>query len=203
MVRIAIIDYGIGNLRSIKRSLEKAGSKVIITRKKEEIVETDAIVLPGVGAFEAAIKNLEPISEVLLTQIHEKKPILGICLGLQILFTVSTEGGYHKGLDVFKGSIVRFPPNMKVPHIGWNTLKDFKPNNALLKAIPDGTYVYFVHSYYADTKCGENVISKTHYGLDFPSAVSKDKIFATQFHPEKSGEMGLKILKNFVEFVKS
>ncbi|MFQ6095597.1 MAG: imidazole glycerol phosphate synthase subunit HisH [Candidatus Bathyarchaeia archaeon] len=203
MVRIAIVDYGIGNLRSIRRSLEEVGSEVIITHRKKEMIEADAIVLPGVGAFEGAVKNLEPISGVLLDQVQEGKPLLGICLGLQLLFTASTEGGYHRGLDVFRGRTVRLPSGVKVPHMGWNTLKVLRPDNPLLKDVPDGAYVYFVHSYYADAEHAEDVISKTYYGLEFASALSRGAVFATQFHPEKSGETGLKILKNFVEFVRS
>jgi glutamine amidotransferase len=203
MVRTAIIDYGIGNIRSIKRSLEAAGSKAIITRVKKDIFDVDALVLPGVGAFEGAIQKLEPLSKMILTQVQEKKPLLGICLGLQLLYTASSEGGYHQGLNVFKGNVVKLPPTVKTPHIGWNTLKIVQPNHPLLEEVPNNAYVYFVHSYYADVKSMQDVISQTHYGVDFPSIVSRGNTFATQFHPEKSGVIGLKIMKNFVKFVKS
>jgi glutamine amidotransferase len=203
MVRTAIIDYGIGNIRSIKRSLEAAGSKAIITHRKKDILDADALVLPGVGAFEEAVQKLKPLSKTILNQVQEKKPLLGICLGLQLLYTASSEGGYHQGLNVFKGNIVKLPTTVKTPHIGWNTLKIVQPNHPLLEEVPNNAYVYFVHSYYADVKSMQDVISQTHYGVDLPSTVSRGNTFATQFHPEKSGTIGLKIMKNFIKFVKS
>ena len=202
MVQTVIVDYGIGNLRSIKRSLEEVGSKVAITHKKKDLINADAIILPGVGAFKEAIRNLGPLSESLLDQIQKGKPLLGICLGLQLLFTVSTEGGRYRGLNIFKGEIIKLPSGIKVPHMGWNALKIVKPDNPLFEDVPNGVYVYFVHSYYAKVENPEEVISKTYYGLEFPSALSKDNVFATQFHPEKSGKSGLQILKNFIEFVR-
>lgn len=203
MVKIAIVDYGIGNLRSIKTSLEAVGSEIIITNKRDGIANADAIVLPGVGAFEGALRNLETMSDVILDEVSERKPLLGICLGLQLLFTASTEGGLHRGLDIFKGKVVKLPLKVKIPHMGWNTLRILKPDNPLLKDVPDESYVYFVHSYYGAAECPDDAISRTYYGLDFPSALSTKNVFATQFHPEKSGDTGLQILKNFVEFVKS
>ncbi len=203
LVKIAIIDYGLGNLRSIKRGLEEVKAEAPITHKKEEITDADAIVLPGVGAFEEAAKNLRPISKTILDQIQGGKPLLGICLGLQLLFTVSTEGGPHKGLDVFKGKVIQLPPGVKVPHIGWNTLKIVKPDSPLFQGILDGAYVYFVHSYYGAVENSDLIVSKTYYGTEFPSAVSKNHVFATQFHPERSGETGLRMLKNFVEYIRS
>jgi len=203
LVKIAVIDYGLGNLRSIKRGLEEVKSEVFVTHKKEDITGADAIVLPGVGAFEEAAENIRPISKVILGQIQEGKALLGICLGLQLLFTISTEGGVHKGLNVLKGKVVKLPLNVKIPQIGWNTLKIVKPDSPLFKGISDGSYVYFVHSFYPEVENKDEIISKTYYGTEFPSAVSKDRTFATQFHPEKSGETGLQMLKNFVEYVKS
>ena len=203
MVKIAIVDYGLGNIRSIKRGLEEVESEPYITHEREEIADADAIVLPGVGAFGEAAKNLKPISETILDQIHKEKPLLGICLGLQLLFTTSTEGGIHRGLNVLRGKVIQLPPNVKVPHMGWNTLRIVKPDSPLLAGIPDGAYVYFVHSYYGDAENEDEIISKTNYGKEFPSAVSKKHTFATQFHPEKSGKNGLQILRNFVEYVKS
>lgn len=203
MVKIAVIDYGLGNLRSIKRGLEEVKSEANVTHKKEDMIDADAIVLPGVGAFQEAIKNLGPISDVILDQIQEGKPLLGICLGLQLLFTTSTEGGLHKGLDIFKGKVVQLPLHVKVPHMGWNTLRIVKPDSPLFEGISGGAYVYFVHSYYGDVENEDEIVSKTYYGTDFASALSKDQIFATQFHPEKSGVTGLQILKNFVEYVGS
>jgi glutamine amidotransferase len=203
MVKIAIVDYGIGNLRSIKTSLEAVGSEIIITNERDGIVNADAIVLPGVGAFEGALKNLEKISDIILNQVEESKPLLGICLGLQLLFTASMEGGFHKGLDIFNGKVIKIPLEVKIPHMGWNTLRILKPDNPLVREVPNESYVYFVHSYYGAAECADDVISRTYYGLDFPSALSTKNVFATQFHPEKSGETGLHILKNFVGFVKS
>jgi glutamine amidotransferase len=201
-MKTALVDYGLGNLRSIKRGLEQANAKVIITSEKAEIINADAIVFPGVGAFREASKNLLKLSNVILEEIEIGKPLLGICLGLQLLFTLSTEGGLYKGLDVFKGKIVRLPSNIKVPHIGWNTIKIVKSNNPLLREIENNSYVYFVHSYYAEPENPDNILSKTYYGLEFPSSFSKKQMFLTQFHPEKSGDTGLQILKNFIGFVK-
>ncbi len=203
MVKVAIIDYGLGNLRSIKRGLEKVNSRTVITHEKKDIRDCDGIVLPGVGAFEEAIKNLRPISDEILNQIGDGKPLLGICLGLQLLFSISTEGGIHKGLDIFKGRVIRLPSNVKIPHIGWNTIKILKPENPLYRDIPDNSYVYFVHSYYGDIEDKNKIISVTDYGVKFPSAVADSQVFATQFHPEKSGRTGLQILKNFVSILKS
>lgn len=203
MVKIAIIDYGLGNLRSIHRSLEKIGAEVTVTHEREEILKADALVLPGVGAFQEAVRNIEPVSGIILDQIGVEKPLLGICLGLQLLFTESTEGGLYKGLDVFKGRILRLPSGVKVPHIGWNTLEIVKEDNPVLKDIRNGAYVYFVHSYYADAENKEEIAAKTSHGLDFPSVVSSNHVFATQFHPERSGKIGLRILKNFIDYVRS
>lgn len=203
MVKIAIIDYGIGNLRSITNGLKKVKSEVIITHDKQEINDADALILPGVGAFKGAIDKLKPMSNLILEQIDQGKPLLGICLGLQLLFTTSTEGGVYKGLDVFKGKVMKLPSDVKVPHIGWNSLDFIKLDSPLFNEIIEGSYVYFVHSYYGDVKNSDEIIAKTQYGIDFPSAVSKEQVFATQFHPEKSGKIGLQILKNFINYVKS
>lgn len=203
LTKIAVIDYGLGNLRSIRRGLEEVGAKVCITHRKAEIRRADALVLPGVGAFEEAIKNLKPISQVVRDQIEIGKPLLGICLGLQLLFTTSTEGGLHRGLNILKGKIVKLPPGVKVPHMGWNTLKIVKPDNPLFEGVPDNSYAYFVHSYYAIAENENDIITKTTYGVDFPSTVSRDHVLATQFHPERSAMTGLQILKNFVNYIKS
>jgi glutamine amidotransferase len=202
MPKIAIIDYGLGNLRSIRKGFEKAGAEVYITHQEEDIRKSDAIVLPGVGAFEEAIKNLKPLSSVVREQIEFGKPLLGVCLGLQLLFTVSTEGGLHRGLNIFKGKVVKLPSKVKVPHMGWNTLKIVSPKNPLVKGLPNNSYAYFVHSYYGSVENESNVIAKTTYGMDFPSILAKENVFATQFHPERSATTGLKILKNFVNYVK-
>jgi glutamine amidotransferase len=159
--------------------------------------------LPGVGAFQEAIKNLKPLSNLVLEKILDGTALLGICLGLQLLFSTSTEGGLHEGLDFFKGKVIKSPPNVKIPHIGWNTLKIVDPNSPLFQDVPNGAYVYFVHSFYASPENVDAIISKTFYGLDFPSTLARKNVFLTQFHPEKSAAVGLQILKNFVDYVKT
>ncbi|MBS7246948.1 MAG: imidazole glycerol phosphate synthase subunit HisH [Candidatus Jordarchaeales archaeon] len=198
---MCVIDYGVGNLRSITKGLEKAGATVKLTTKIEDILNAEAIVLPGVGAFKDAVKKMEPLKEVLLKEVEDGKPILGICLGLQILFEESFEGGRCEGLALIKGRVIRLPSEVKVPHIGWNTIK-IKKKNPLLREVNDGAYVYFVHSYYATPDNEEVIVATTKYGVEFPSVICDGNIFATQFHPEKSGEVGLKILRNFVAIVK-
>nr|MDO8129799.1 imidazole glycerol phosphate synthase subunit HisH [Candidatus Wukongarchaeota archaeon] len=202
MMFIAILDLGIGNLRSIKRGLEFAGAKTKIISASKDLSKADSIVLPGVGAFEDAFKNLKPLKEILFEEISSGKPVLGICLGMQLMFEESTEGGLHKGLGIFKGKVVRFPKleGLKIPQMGWNSLEILK-KDPIIEGIEDDSYVYFVHSYYPNSE--ERAVAKTSYGVDFPSIVSKkEQIFATQFHPEKSGKIGLKILENFVKIIK-
>jgi glutamine amidotransferase len=193
--QIAIVDYGMGNLRSAYRGLERGGAKPVITDKKEDLEASDAIVLPGVGAFEDAMANLYPLREVIIKEA-EKKPMLGICLGLQLLFTTSEEGE-GRGLDLIKGRVVRLPRNVKIPHMGWNSL-EIKRDSRLLAGIKSGDYFYFVHSYYALPE-EEVTVATTSYGVEIPAIVEKGNVFATQFHPEKSGKLGLKLLENFVE----
>lgn len=194
---IAIIDYGIGNLGSVKNAFINLHFDAIVTSKEEEILAADKIVLPGVGAFEDAINALKKLNldKVVFQCIKMKKPILGICVGMQMLFEYSYEYGKHKGLGIFKGNIIKFDECMdKIPHIGWNNIHIQSPSK-LLNGLED-SYVYFVHSYHVDASC--YTIATTNYaGVEFPSVVAKDSIYATQFHPEKSGEIGLKILKNF------
>ncbi len=190
---IAIINYGAGNLRSIHKAIERVGGKAKITSDSEDLESADAIILPGVGAFETAIKNLRPFISFLR---NAKIPILGICLGMQLFATLSEEGGLHEGLDVIKGRVVRFPKYVgKIPHMGWNEV-EFK-DHYIFDGI-DGNFFYFVHSYYFDTE-DENVIAYTDYGIRFASAVARDNYVGVQFHPEKSGKNGLKLLQNFVE----
>ncbi|MFH1327364.1 MAG: imidazole glycerol phosphate synthase subunit HisH [Candidatus Bathyarchaeota archaeon] len=203
MPKIVIVDLGLGNLRSVENGLEKAGSTAFITGRKEEIREADAIVLPGVGAFEDATRNLKPLSETLLDQVESGKPLLGICLGLQLLFTTSMEGGTYDGLDVLNGKIIRLPESVKIPQIGWNTLKIVKPESPLCSGIPENAFVYFVHSYYAEVENRNDIDTLTEYGIEFPSVVSRKHVFATQFHPEKSGHVGLQMLENFVRYIKA
>ncbi len=190
---IAIINYGAGNLRSIHKAIERVGGKAKITSDSEDLESADAIILPGVGAFETAIKNLRPFISFLR---NAKTPILGICLGMQLFATLSEEGGLHEGLDVIKGRVVRFPKYVgKIPHMGWNEV-EFK-DHYIFDGI-DGNFFYFVHSYYFNTE-DENVIAYTDYGIKFASAVARDNYVGVQFHPEKSGKNGLKLLQNFVD----
>jgi len=195
------VNYGVGNLRSIRRGLEKSGASVEITRNPTSLRGSDAIVLPGVGAFAPAVKNMAPIADVVADAMKDGKPIFGVCLGLQLLFTRSSEGGSVKGLGFISGGIVKLPENVKAPQMGWNTLSIVK-HHPLLEGVKDGSYVYFVHSYYPQPADPDVTVATTEYGVRFPSMVAKGNLFATQFHPEKSSRTGLAILKNFVRIVK-
>jgi glutamine amidotransferase len=202
MPKIVIINYGLGNLRNVQRGLEAAGAKAWITTESSGVEAADAIILPGVGAFRDAIANLAPFKQGLRDQVESGVPLLGICLGLQLLYTQSTEGGWYLGLDVLKGTIRALPKGRKIPQIGWNTLTIVNAGNPLVDDVPDDAYAYFVHSYYAQVDDEKDVVTTTRYGIDFPSIVARKNVFATQFHPEKSGKTGLKILRNFVAYVK-
>ncbi|AFD01106.1 imidazole glycerol phosphate synthase subunit hisH [Methanocella conradii HZ254] len=193
---IAIIDYGVGNLRSVEKGLAYVGARSKVTNDPSEIDSADAIVLPGVGAFESGMGQIAPLKGVILERAREGVPLLGICLGMQMLYEESEEGGQHKGLGLVKGRIARFPESLKVPHMGWNSLS-IKKRHRLLNGIKDGSYVYFVHSYRAPV--GESTVAATDYGGDFTAIVAEDNVVGTQFHPEKSGETGLRMLKNFAE----
>ncbi len=202
--KIVIIDYGMGNLRNVQRGFEKIGLEARVTRNKKEIQRASAIVLPGVGAFKDCMINLEKygLVEHLLQSIQKGKPYLGICLGLQILFSESEEFGSHKGLDLIRGRVVKFKPGpeLKVPHMGWNTVeieKEVPP----LQGIVSGDFFYFVHSYYVTPEEAQWVSTWTDYGGPFVSSICKENLFATQFHPEKSQYKGLKILENFVKSI--
>jgi glutamine amidotransferase len=198
---VAVVNYGVGNLRSIKRGLEKSGANVEITHSPTDLRSFDALVLPGVGAFAPAVKNIAPMADVVAEAMKNGKPILGVCLGLQLLFTRSSEGGSIRGLDFISGNIVKLPENVKTPQMGWNTLNivQFHP---LLEGVKDGSYVYFVHSYYPQPSDPDVIVATTEYGIRFPSLVAKKNLFATQFHPEKSSKTGLIMLKNFVRIMK-
>jgi imidazole glycerol-phosphate synthase subunit HisH len=204
---IAIIDYGMGNLRSVQKGFERVGCEAVVTADPKVVLEADKIVLPGVGAFPDCMRNLEESGfiEPLLRVIREGRPFLGICLGLQLLFTESEEFGIHQGLNVIPGRVVRFPEGMaesgealKVPHMGWNQLA-IRRRPAAFDGIEEGANFYFVHSYYVAPEDAGVVATTTTYGIEFCSSVWKDNIVATQFHPEKSQEKGLRILKNFGE----
>ena len=195
---IAIVDYGMGNLRSVQKGFERVGFEAVVTGDPKMVRDAHAVVLPGVGAFGAAMERLKKsgLLEEIVRAIKTGKPYLGICLGLQLLFTESEEGGRYEGMDLIKGKVVRFKGNLKVPHMGWNRIRIVKPN-PLLEGIPDGAYFYFVHSYYVVPEDFSVVAATTEYGVEFASMVWRDNLFATQFHPEKSQKLGLRMLENF------
>ncbi|GFP74024.1 imidazole glycerol phosphate synthase subunit HisH [Clostridium fungisolvens] len=199
---ISIIDYGIGNLRSVEKALWSLGIESKITSNKDEIKSSSGIILPGVGAFPAAMKNLREreLDELLKEEVKEGKPLIGICLGMQLLFQSSDEVQYTEGLGFIDGQVKKFEIKEKVPHMGWNRLKFNVPSDTL-KGIDEGSYVYFVHSYYAQTG-KENVNAYAEYEVDVPAVVSKDNVIGFQFHPEKSGDVGLNILKNLKGLIK-
>jgi len=202
---IAIIDYGMGNLRSVQNAFAKVGYKTVITDDLNQIKKASAIVLPGVGAFRDAIKFLKDkrIDKELIKAIKVGKPFLGICLGMQLLFTFSEEGGLFDGLKIIPGGVKRFHTSAKCPHLGWNKIKFIHSSNhninPIFKGVLDGSYFYFVHSYYCEVDNQKIIYSTTDYGLDFSSSIWRDNLFGVQFHPEKSSTSGLKILKNFGE----
>ena len=199
---IGIADYGRGNLRSVEKALEKVGFKALIMTSPAEIDQIKGLILPGVGAFAdamAALNNggwIEPISKF----ARSGRPFLGICLGMQVLFEVGEEHGEHAGLGLLPGRVVKFPPGGKVPHMGWNSLKLEQPSR-LLEGIPNESYFYFVHSYYADPTEKSDIIATSDYGVVFPAVVGKDNVWGAQFHPEKSSPWGLQILTNFGKWV--
>lgn len=198
---IAIIDYGAGNLHSVKNALDFLGAKSIITGDKSEIQSADKVILPGVGAFGDAMRCLREsgLADTVGDVITDGKPLLGICLGLHMLFEESEESPDVKGLGIFKGKAVKIPDTgLKIPHMGWNSITITK-DSKILKGIGSEPYVYFVHSYFIKPDDAELVSAYTEYGAKLDIAVEKDNVFATQFHPEKSGDIGMTILKNFVE----
>ena len=198
---IAIIDCGMGNLRSVQKALEKVGAEAMITSNAGDIQEVEKVLLPGVGAMRPAMERLGELGlvDAIKKVTKTKKPFLGICLGLQLLFSAGKEGGHVEGLGIFPGVVTRFmEKDVKVPHMGWNQLRLIKRNCPLWKGIPDNARVYFCHSYYVHPAQSGIAASLTEYGTNFVSAISKDNIFGVQFHPEKSQAVGLKILENFV-----
>lgn len=197
---IAIIDYGMGNLRSVQKALEHAGAETTITHNAEDIEAADKVVLPGVGAMRPAMQKLEDLGLVPLLQsvINSGKPFLGICLGLQLLFEKSNEGGEVKGLGFFKGTVERFAAGaLKVPHMGWNQLNIKNTDGGILGGIDPLSYVYFCHSYFVKPRAPEIVAATTDYGGEFVCAVAAKNVYGVQFHPEKSQKVGLKILERF------
>jgi glutamine amidotransferase len=201
---IAVIDYGMGNLRSVQKGFERIGARAQITREPGVIANAQGLVLPGVGAFNACMRNLaryeliDPIKEA----VRQKRPFLGICLGFQLLFSESEEFGPEKGLDLLPGKVVGFRAvdGLKVPHMGWNRIEK-KKDTPFLEGVPNGEYVYFVHSYFVVPQDESLTATTTPYGVSFASSISTDYLFACQFHPEKSQELGLRILANFARFV--
>jgi imidazole glycerol-phosphate synthase subunit HisH len=201
---IAIVDYGMGNLRSVQKGLERVGFSAVVTRDVGQIYSARGVVLPGVGAFNACMENLgkfgliEPIREI----VRQNKPFLGICLGLQLLFSESEEFGKQRGLDLFSGKVLGFRPaeNLKVPHMGWNRIYK-RSDSPFLDGISSGDYVYFVHSFYVVPDDSSTIATTTDYGLSFVSSIATERLFACQFHPEKSQQLGLRILANFGRLV--
>lgn len=240
---IAIIDYGMGNLRSVEKGFLKVGVDVKVTSKPKDVIEADGVVLPGVGAFKDCMREMTDLKliDAVVDSVKQGKPYLGICLGLQALFSESEEFGRCRGLDVLRGKVVKFDfgvqnqesevsslqsgernqdsifkirnselltlnsqlSTLKVPHMGWNAINIIKDDNPLFAGIPDKSYFYFVHSYYVAPEEASVISTTTDYGIEFTSSVRKDNIFAVQFHPEKSQELGLRVLKNFGDIVKN
>ena len=199
---IAIIDYDAGNIRSVEKAMAKLGQEVWITRDRERIMNADKVILPGVGSFGDAMEHLREYNlvEVIKDVVAEKKPFLGICLGLQLLYESSEETPGVEGLGILKGKILRIPEqkDLKIPHMGWNSLH-LQNDGRLFRGIEQNPYVYFVHSYYLKAGEEETVKATTEYSVNIHASVEKDNVFACQFHPEKSGDLGLQILKNFAE----
>lgn len=210
---IVVIDYGLGNLRSVSKALEAIGCNVEVTNDARKIGQANALVLPGVGAFKRGMENLRRLNLVsfILEAVSKGKPILGICLGLQLLFTESQEHGLSEGLDIIKGRVKKFPAGVKLPHMGWNTIKTSYSgslkvedssirNIRMFDDIPNGAYFYFLHSYFVEPEDKEVISATTEYGREFVCAIQKDNIWGVQFHPEKSSAIGLRFLKNFCNY---
>ena len=199
---VGIIDYGVGNLFSLRSSFDAIGETVIVSSDPEVLRKADHILLPGVGAFEDAVKKLRQshLDEMVYETVREGKPLMGICLGMQMLFEKSFEYGEHQGLGLLKGEVIPMagliPKELKIPHMGWNALNITQPNGKLFRNTKEGDYVYFVHSYFAHG-CEDSLAAQTEYGKWLTAAVEKDNVFGCQFHPEKSGEVGLNILRAF------
>jgi imidazole glycerol-phosphate synthase subunit HisH len=203
MKMIAVVDYGVGNLHSVAKALEKVGADTKVTSDWKDMEKADGVVLPGVGAFKDSMDAMHrsDLAKAITAFIASGKPFLGVCVGLQMLFAESEEFGLSKGLGIFPGRVVRFGPGQKVPHMGWNGIKITKPGNPLLKGVADGTYLYFVHSYYVAPANPSIIAATCGYGVEFTCMVWEKNVFGTQFHPEKSQAEGLKIYENFKNLV--
>ncbi len=199
---VTVIDYGVGNLRSVTKALESVGCQVVLTSNPEEVARATKLVLPGVGAFGAGMANLRQLGlvEPIRDAVKRGVPFLGICLGLQLLFDESEEMGHHEGLGLVRGKVVRFPEQngLRIPHMGWNALR-IRKSEPLFRHIQDGAMVYFVHSYFPVPDDPTIIAATTEHGVEFVSAIAIDNLFGTQFHPEKSSKVGLQILRNFME----
>lgn len=203
---IAIIDYGAGNIQSVYKALKFIDCDAVVTKNPDEMLKSDGAILPGVGSFGDTMDTMQKygIKDTVIKYTQSGKPFLGICLGLQLLFPKSEESVGAEGLSILQGEIKKIPNNsgeLKIPHIGWNNL-NIKKHDGLFKGIDGSPYVYFVHSYYLDAQDKDIVSSQTNYGVLIDASVQKDNVFATQFHPEKSGDVGLKMLRNFADIVK-
>ncbi len=198
---ITIIDYGAGNLRSVVNAVSKLGYQSKITSNADDVLNAQAIILPGVGAAADTMSSLKKLGLVspIRRFIADDRPFLGVCIGLQILLTGTEEGGWHECLDVIPGKVRKLPPGLKIPHMGWNQVRQ-KTSHSLFDGVPDEANFYFVHSYYAEPDDKSLVIGETEYGISICSVIARGNLVATQFHPEKSGEIGLKIYDNFIKF---
>ncbi|AIQ50224.1 imidazole glycerol phosphate synthase subunit HisH [Paenibacillus sp. FSL R7-0331] len=200
-MKVAIVDYGMGNLHSVSKAVERLGYTSLVTGIAEEILTADSVILPGVGAFGDAMEQLRAsgLDGIVKQAAAGGQPVLGICLGMQLLFSSSEEHGEHTGLDMLPGAVVRFAPRegYKVPHMGWNKLSFRQPQSLLLEGLEEG-HVYFVHSYHAEVEQENDLIAVTDYGHPVTAVVGRDNVYGMQFHPEKSGELGMKLLGNFL-----
>jgi glutamine amidotransferase len=195
---ITVVDYKLNNLRSIENTLRRLGHAVRVTSDPEDIRTATKLVLPGVGAFRDAMRNLRELDleQPFVERVKAGVPTLGICLGLHLIFTESEEFGLHRGLDLLPGRIRRLPETVRVPHMGWNQLHSRRPDH-LTRDVPESSFVYFVHSYFVDTAASDIVVATTEYGIEFPAIIQRENIWATQFHPEKSQNVGERLLENF------
>lgn len=201
---ISIIDYGMGNLRSVQKALEYIGEKAVITNDQDIIMKSSGIIVPGVGAFPDAMENLKNtgMDKVIINAAKENKPLLGICLGMQLFFESSDEGTLNSGLGILKGKVTKIKADVKIPHMGWNSL-NIKNMSPILKGTTEGSFVYFVHSYYVSSIDSRSLNAVSSYGVQIPAVISLNNVFGVQFHPEKSGETGINMLRNFAMISKN